>query len=118
MFSVIIGAVILLLYVPIWLVLQHKNAQDDNKCFVCKRSVEEYNTFVTKKKNLDEEETEDVMEEMDSLPVLQVGNAFVTLCPICNELTFGFSSDPEEKSTGVKLNLSIDTKYDFDARED
>ena len=118
MFSVIIGAVILLMYLPLWLIIQRKNGEDDERCFVCKRSVDEYNVYITKKKNLDDDETEDVMEEMDSLPVLQVGNAFVPLCPICYELTFGFSTNPEEKSTGVKLNLSTETKYDFDARED
>ncbi len=117
-FSVIIGAVILLIYVPFWFVLQHKNAQEDEVCFLCKRSVEAYNMFVTKEKNLDADEKTDVMEEMDSLPVLQIGNAHVVLCPICYELTFGFSSNPDEKARGIKLDMSTDTKYRFNTRDD
>ena len=45
------------------------------------------------------------MVEMDSLPKLQIGNALVPLCPICYELTFGFSSIPEEQTSGVKRTV-------------
>ncbi|MBR1888519.1 MAG: hypothetical protein IJ810_00985, partial [Candidatus Methanomethylophilus sp.] len=86
---------------------------EEESCFLCKRTVEDYNIFVTKLKNRNEAETADIMEEMDSLPVLQVGNTYVTLCPICYELTFGFSSDPEEKLTGVKKDPQTETRYIF-----
>ena len=118
MFSVIIGAVILLMYIPLWILIQYFNGKDDERCFICRRTVDQYNCYVSKDNNLDDDEVADVMDQMDDLPVLQVGNAFVPLCPICYELTFGFSTNPEEKATGVKLNLSTDTKYDFDARDD
>ncbi len=117
-FSVILGAVILLIYVPIWFILQYRAGKEDERCFVCKRTVEEYNMYVSKQSNLDDEEKDDVMSEMDSLPVLQVGNAHVTLCPICYELTFGFSTDPEEKLSGVKRNLSTETKYEINTKDD
>lgn len=117
-FSVIIGAVILLMYIPLWILIQYFNGKDDERCFICRRTVDQYNCYVSKDNNLDDDEVADVMDQMDDLPVLQVGNAFVPLCPICYELTFGFSTNPEEKATGVKLNLSTDTKYDFDARDD
>ncbi len=115
-FSVIIGAIILLIYVPVWFILQYKNGQDEESCYICKRSIDEYNSYITKEKNLDASETEDVMEEMDSLPIVLVGNSYVTVCPICYELTFGFSSDPEEKKSGKKLDMSVETKYQFHER--
>ena len=94
-FSVIIGAVILLMYVPAWFLLQYLHGKEEESCFICKRTVDEYNMFVSKKKNLDFAEKTDVMEEMDSLPVILVGNAYVSLCPICYELTFGAAYDPD-----------------------
>jgi amino acid transporter len=104
-FSVIIGAVILMLYIPIWFLLQYFHGKAEESCFVCKRSVEEYNTYVTTQKNLDFAEKEDILEEMDNLPVILVGNTYISLCPICYELTFGFSSDPEEKESGRKKDI-------------
>ena len=104
-FSVIIGAVILLLYVPLWFGLQYKQGQAEESCYICKKTAEDYNTYITKEKNLDADEKEDLMVEMDSLPKLQIGNALVPLCPICYELTFGFSSIPEEQTTGVKRTV-------------
>ncbi len=112
-FSVIIGAVILLLYVPIWFILQYKNGQSEESCFICKRTVEDYNMYVTKQKNIDFAEKDDVMEEMDTLPIMLVGNTYVTLCPICYELTFGFSTDPQEKTSGVKYFMSPDRTYNI-----
>jgi len=117
-FSVIIGAVILLLYIPVWFILQFKHGQAEESCFVCKRTIEDYNSFVTKELNLDSDEKDDIMEEMDSLAVIQIGNTYVSLCPICYELTFGFSSDPEEKLSGIKKDMSIDTKYHFRDKEE
>ncbi|AMK14246.1 dimethylamine permease [methanogenic archaeon mixed culture ISO4-G1] len=113
LFSVIIGAVILLLYVPVWFVLQFKHGQEEESCFLCKRTIDEYNNYVTRQKNLDFAEKDDIMEEMDSLPIILIGNTYVSLCPICYELTFGFSSDPEEKLLGRKKDMSLDTKYLF-----
>jgi amino acid transporter len=104
-FSVIIGAVILLLYIPIWFLLQYAHGKAEESCFVCKRSVDEYNSYVTTIKNLDFAEKEDILEEMDNLPVILVGNTYISLCPICYELTFGFSSDPEEKESGKKKDI-------------
>ena len=58
------------------------------------------------------------MVEMSSFPDIQVGNARISLCPICYELTFGFSSNPEEKLSGVKIGLIADTKFkDFTAND-
>ena len=110
-FSVIIGAVILLLYVPVWFLLQYKSGKEEESCFVCKRTVEDYNMYVTKQKNLDFAEKEDIMGEMDSLPVILVGNTYISLCPICYELTFGFSTDPDEKLSGIKKYMGGDMKY-------
>jgi len=110
-FSVIIGAVILLLYVPVWFILQYAQGKEEESCFVCKRTVDDYNMYVTKKKNLDFAEKEDIMGEMDSLPVILVGNTYISMCPICYELTFGFSSDPEEKESGKKKGILPPTKY-------
>ena len=112
-FSVIIGAVILLLYVPVWFILQYKNGKSEESCFICKRTVEDYNMYVTKQKNIDFAEKDDVMEEMDTLPIMLVGNTYVTLCPICYELTFGFSTDPQEKTSGVKYFMSPDRTYNI-----
>jgi hypothetical protein len=42
-----------------------------------------------------------------------VGNTYVTLCPICYELTFGFSTDPQEKTSGVKYFMSPDRTYNI-----
>jgi amino acid transporter len=110
-FSVIIGAVILLLYVPVWFILQYRSGKEEESCFVCKRTVEDYNMYVTKQKNLDFAEKEDIMGEMDSLPVILVGNTYISLCPICYELTFGFSTDPDEKLSGIKKYMGGDMKY-------
>jgi amino acid transporter len=115
-FSVIIGAVILLLYVPVWFILQYSHGKEEESCFICKRTVEEYNSYVTKEKNLDENEVEDVMGEMDTLPVIMVGNTFVSLCPICYEMTFGFSSDPEERQSGIKKLSETGIDYHFDKK--
>ena len=104
-FSVIIGAVILLCYIPLWFFLQYKQGQAEESCFICKRTAEDYNTYITKEINIDADEKEDLMVEMDTLPKLQVGNALVPLCPICYELTFGFSSIPEEQKSGVKKTV-------------
>ena len=111
MFSVIIGAVILLLYVPVWFILQFKHSKEAECCFMCKRSVEDYNQFIGKMRNQDWTEKVDKLEEMETLPTLLVGNTYVTLCPICYELTFGFSSDPDERRRGVKKDF--EKKYDF-----
>ncbi|MCQ2079071.1 MAG: APC family permease [archaeon] len=113
-FSVVIGAVILLLYIPIWFIVQYVNGKDDERCFICRRTVDEYNNFVTNERHIDMVEKEDLMSEMDSLPVLLVGNSYVPLCPICYELTFGFSSDPEEKRSGRKKGLSLEPKFKLD----
>ena len=110
-FSVVIGAVILLLYVPLWFVLQYAHGKEEESCFICKRSVDEYNSFIGKMRNQDWTEKEDILEEMETLPTLLVGNTYVTLCPICYELTFGFSSDPEERRTGKKKET--EKKYEF-----
>ncbi len=104
-FSVIIGAVILLLYVPLWFILQYRAGKEEESCFICKRTVEDYNVYVTKEKNLDFAEKDDKLTEMDSLPVILVGNTYISLCPICYELTFGFSTDQEEKETGKKKDI-------------
>ena len=110
-FSVIIGAVILLLYVPVWFLLQYRSGKEEESCFVCKRTVEDYNMYVTKQKNLDFAEKEDIMGEMDSLPVILVGNTYISLCPICYELTFGFSTDPDERLSGIKKYMGGEVKY-------
>ena len=104
-FSVIIGAVILLCYVPLWFLLQFLQGKAEESCFICKRTAEDYNIYVTKELNLDPEEKNDVMVEMDAFPKLQIGNALVPLCPICYELTFGFSSIPEEQTSGIKKTV-------------
>ena len=104
-FSVIIGAVILLCYVPLWFLLQFQQGKAEESCFICKRTAEDYNIYITKELNLDPEEKDDVMVEMDTLPKLQIGNALVPLCPICYELTFGFSSIPEEQKSGIKKTV-------------
>ena len=106
MFSVIIGAVILLIYVPVWFLLQYFQGKSEECCFVCKRTVEDYNMYIAKDKHMDLAEKDDLMQEMESLPMLQVGNAYISLCPICYELTFGFSSDPKERSSGVKNEVT------------
>lgn len=116
-FSVIIGAVILLLYVPAWFILQYRSGKEEESCFVCKRTVEDYNMYVTKQKNLDFAEKEDIMGEMDSLPVILVGNTYISLCPICYELTFGFSTDPDEKLSGIKKYMG-EMKYPFNRKFD
>ena len=116
-FSVIIGAVILLLYVPAWFILQYRSGKEEESCFVCKRTVEDYNMYVTKQKNLDFAEKEDIMGEMDSLPVILVGNTYISLCPICYELTFGFSTDPDEKLSGIKTYMG-EMKYPFNRKFD
>ncbi len=117
-FSVILGAVILLVYVPVWFLLQYSNGKAEESCFVCKRSVEDYNTYVTKQKNLDFAEKEDIMGEMDSLPVILVGNTYISLCPICYELTFGFSTDPDERLSGIKKYMGGEVQYHFDKKFD
>ncbi|MBE6524901.1 MAG: APC family permease [Thermoplasmata archaeon] len=117
-FSVIIGAVILLIYVPVWFILQYSNGKAEESCFVCKRSVDDYNAYVTKQKNLDFAETEDIMSEMDSLPVILVGNTYISLCPICYELTFGFSTDPDERLSGIKKYMGGEINYHFDKKFD
>lgn len=117
-FSVIIGAAILLIYVPCWVLLQHRKAKDDERCFLCKRTVHDYNMYVTDQGNADFSFKEEIMVEMSSFPDIQVGNARISLCPICYELTFGFSSNPEEKLSGVKIGLIADTKFkDFTAND-
>ncbi|AGI47998.1 Amino acid transporter [Thermoplasmatales archaeon BRNA1] len=118
-FSVIIGAVILLIYVPVWVAIQHKNGQDDMRCFLCKRTVQQYNSYITDKGNVDFSVTNDKMTEMESFPDIQVGNALVPLCPICYELTFGFSSNPEEKRSGIKMDVIVDMKFkDHEAKDE
>ena len=62
--------------------------------------------YIAKDKHMDLAEKDDLMQEMESLPMLQVGNAYISLCPICYELTFGFSSDPKERSSGVKNEVT------------
>lgn len=116
-FSVVIGAIILLMYIPIWIVVQHVNGKQDERCFVCKRTVEDYNIFVTNEKHVDIAEKEDILTEMDSLPMLLVGNNYVPLCPICYELTFGFSTDPEEKNTGRK-KLSAECRFIMEEKKE
>lgn len=106
-FSVVIGAVILLCYIPIWLVLQYMDGRSDERCYICKRTVEQYNAYIDDLKHTDLAEKEDVLIEMDTLPVMLVGNSYVTLCPICYELTFGFSWDPEERGLGRKKTISL-----------
>ena len=113
-FSVIIGAVILLLYVPVWFLLQYSHAKEEESCYICKRTVEDYNIYVTKQKNLDFAEKDDIMTEMDSLPMIMVGNTYVSLCPICYEMTFGFSTDPDERLSGIKKYMGGEIKYHFD----
>jgi len=115
-FSVIIGAVILLLYVPVWFILQYRNGKEEESCFICKRTVEDYNIYVTKQKNLDFAEKDDIMGEMDSLPVILVGNTYISLCPICYELTFGFSSDSAERLSGIKKYMVGEVQYHFDKK--
>lgn len=105
MFSVIIGAVILLIYIPVWFILQFFQGKSEESCFVCKRTVEDYNAFIAKDQNRDLAEKDDLMPEMESLPMLLVGNTYVPLCPICYELTFGFSSNPEERESGIKREV-------------
>ena len=106
-FSVVIGAVILLCYIPLWLVLQFISGRNDEKCYICKRTAEDYNAYISDPKHLDMVEKKDVLTEMDALPVMLVGNSIISLCPICYEMTFGFSSDVEEKATGRKKGLSL-----------
>ena len=113
-FSVIIGAVILCLYIPVWFLLQYAHGKEEESCFVCKRTVEDYNTYVTKSRNLDFAEKDDIMGEMDSLPVILVGNTYVSLCPICYELTFGFSTDPDERLKGIKKYMGGEIDYHFE----
>lgn len=115
-FSVLIGAIILLMYIPLWFILQYVNGKAEECCFVCKRSVEDYNSYVTKQKNLDFAEKEDIMGEMDSLPVILVGNTYISLCPICYELTFGFSTDPDERLSGIKKYMGGQVNYHFDKK--
>lgn len=115
-FSVLIGAIILLMYIPLWFILQYVNGKAEESCFVCKRSVEDYNSYVTKQKNLDFAEKEDIMGEMDSLPVILVGNTYISLCPICYELTFGFSTDPDERLSGIKKYMGGQVNYHFDKK--
>lgn len=106
-FSVIIGAVILLCYVPVWLILQYVDGKSDERCYICKRTVDQYNSYIEDVKHIDLSEKEDTLSEMDSLPVMLIGNSYVTLCPICYELTFGFSWDPEERGLGRKKAISL-----------
>lgn len=106
-FSVIIGAVILLCYVPVWLILQYVDGKSDERCYICKRTVDQYNSYIEDVKHIDLSEKEDTLSEMDSLPVMLIGNSYVTLCPICYELTFGFSWDPEERGLGRKKTISL-----------
>ncbi len=115
-FSVIIGAVILLMYVPLWFALQYAHSKEMESCYICKKTVDDYNQFIGKMKNQDWTEKEDILEEMETLPTLLVGNTYVTLCPICYELTFGFSSDPEERRTGKKKEF--EKKYDFGIKDE
>lgn len=107
MVSVVIGATILLSYIPLWASLQFINGRNNEKCYICKRTAEDYNAYITNVMHLDLAEKDDLLCEMDALPVMLVGNSVVTLCPICYELTFGFSTDEEEKRTGRKKGLSL-----------
>ena len=94
--------------------LQYAHGKEEESCFVCKRTVEDYNTYVTKSRNLDFAEKDDIMGEMDSLPVILVGNTYVSLCPICYELTFGFSTDPDERLKGIKKYMGGEIDYHFE----
>ncbi len=115
-FSVIIGAVILMLYIPLWFGLQYFHGKEEESCFICKRTVEDYNTYILKQKNQDFAEKEDIMHEMDNLPIIMVGNIYVSLCPICYEMTFGFSVDPDERLNGIKKYMGGEVQYHFDKK--
>jgi len=113
MFSVIIGAVILLIYLPVWAILQWKAGKAEESCYICGRSVEDYNTYILNDNHRDFAERQDKMDEMDSLPIVLVGDTYVTMCPICYELTFG-SADLDAKNSKIKLYTDAERDYSKD----
>ena len=111
LFSVVIGAIILLIYVPVWVILQWRAGKAEESCYICGKSVEDYNSYILNDSHRDFAEHQDKMDEMDSLPIVLIGDIYVNMCPICYELTFG-TANVDGKGSKIKNYMNVERNYD------